>query len=440
MQGVYFRVDGADLESGQDTFLIVRAASSEEAEELARKQGMLIASVRPATADDWTSRPDAAGLRPLAAMVAESRAAATSDTITAKPELTQKQGSSAITAPLGRSVFADGKFDPEGKPPARTPPVRIPPPKIPRATTTIVPPTITPATTAPAKPVPPAVPDAKSPTPSSQAPALPARAVPPPVAPAPQPHPQVHAPPALRELPTVAPQAPAAVPEKSVVEAAKASAPTKDALPKIDEPRVWNQASALVAGSVNLTLPNKVAEAPAPHVEVPTPQPALRAPIEEPIVEPIVEPAPAPSPARFLDEAASLPQSPIAEPSPMMMPTAQPIAKPAVAAVAYPAPATFPQPAPLHRHAADVRPGGWLAPLILAPLGFVSLASGIIVLALNAAHVEAADANEVNKLDLHIQSLTQTFLGGTLLLAGLLLFVTAAQVYLTGLIRAARRG
>ena len=53
MQGSLFRVDGADLETGEETYLVLQAASSSDAEQIARKQGLLIAAVRAATAADW---------------------------------------------------------------------------------------------------------------------------------------------------------------------------------------------------------------------------------------------------------------------------------------------------------------------------------------------------------------------------------------------------
>ena len=56
MQG-FFRVDGADLETGEETYLVLQAPSSQEAEEIARKQGLLIASVRVASSEDWGVTP-----------------------------------------------------------------------------------------------------------------------------------------------------------------------------------------------------------------------------------------------------------------------------------------------------------------------------------------------------------------------------------------------
>ena len=48
----HFRVDGADLQSGKETFLVIEAASSEAAEDVAREKGLLVSSVRAATEED----------------------------------------------------------------------------------------------------------------------------------------------------------------------------------------------------------------------------------------------------------------------------------------------------------------------------------------------------------------------------------------------------
>ncbi len=49
----YFRVDGADLETGEESYLILQAQSVADAEAVARKQGLLIAGVRTASSADW---------------------------------------------------------------------------------------------------------------------------------------------------------------------------------------------------------------------------------------------------------------------------------------------------------------------------------------------------------------------------------------------------
>lgn len=53
----FFRIDGADSETGQETFLVLRAKSKPHAERLARKQGILISSVRVAKPADWKDAP-----------------------------------------------------------------------------------------------------------------------------------------------------------------------------------------------------------------------------------------------------------------------------------------------------------------------------------------------------------------------------------------------
>jgi hypothetical protein len=53
----FFRVDGADSETGHETFLVLRAKSKPHAERLARKQGLLITSIRIAKPADWEETP-----------------------------------------------------------------------------------------------------------------------------------------------------------------------------------------------------------------------------------------------------------------------------------------------------------------------------------------------------------------------------------------------
>ena len=68
MEGVvssnFFRVDGADSESGQETFLVLRAKSKPHAERLARRQGLLVSSVRVAKPADWEETPHKATAAP----------------------------------------------------------------------------------------------------------------------------------------------------------------------------------------------------------------------------------------------------------------------------------------------------------------------------------------------------------------------------------------
>ena len=53
----YFRVDGADMETGNETYLVLQAKTRPQAESLAREQGLLISSVRVAKPDDWAAAP-----------------------------------------------------------------------------------------------------------------------------------------------------------------------------------------------------------------------------------------------------------------------------------------------------------------------------------------------------------------------------------------------
>lgn len=51
----FFRVDGADQETGQETYLVLQAPTKPQAEKLAREQGLLISAVRVARPDDWSA-------------------------------------------------------------------------------------------------------------------------------------------------------------------------------------------------------------------------------------------------------------------------------------------------------------------------------------------------------------------------------------------------
>ena len=55
----FFRVDGADQETGEETYLVLQADTKPHAEKLARQQGLLIASVRVAKPADWQAAPAA---------------------------------------------------------------------------------------------------------------------------------------------------------------------------------------------------------------------------------------------------------------------------------------------------------------------------------------------------------------------------------------------
>jgi len=53
----FFRVDGADKQTGEETYLVLQAPTKPLAEKLARQQGLLISSVRIARPDDWGGPP-----------------------------------------------------------------------------------------------------------------------------------------------------------------------------------------------------------------------------------------------------------------------------------------------------------------------------------------------------------------------------------------------
>ncbi|HWE97908.1 MAG TPA: hypothetical protein VG269_28385 [Tepidisphaeraceae bacterium] len=65
MQGSFFRVDGADIETGEETYLVLQAQTPQHAEQIARGQGLLISSVRAATPADWGAPPAPAPLLPV---------------------------------------------------------------------------------------------------------------------------------------------------------------------------------------------------------------------------------------------------------------------------------------------------------------------------------------------------------------------------------------
>lgn len=56
----FFRVDGADQETGEESYIVIEADTKPHAERLARETGMLISSVRVAKQSDWEQAPTAA--------------------------------------------------------------------------------------------------------------------------------------------------------------------------------------------------------------------------------------------------------------------------------------------------------------------------------------------------------------------------------------------
>jgi hypothetical protein len=55
----FFRVDGADQETGEETYVVIEADTKPHAERLARETGLLISSVRVARQSDWEQAPTA---------------------------------------------------------------------------------------------------------------------------------------------------------------------------------------------------------------------------------------------------------------------------------------------------------------------------------------------------------------------------------------------
>lgn len=99
----FFRVDGADMQTGQETYLVLQAATKPQAEKLARKQGMLISSIRVARPDDWRAAPAQAPEPPAAPSVAALEA------LSVEP----------VMAPEPPDVFAEAPSLPPPPAPAR---------------------------------------------------------------------------------------------------------------------------------------------------------------------------------------------------------------------------------------------------------------------------------------------------------------------------------
>jgi hypothetical protein len=60
----YYRIDGADSETGHETYIVLRARSKPHAERLAAKQGILVSTVRIAKPGDWDQAPRSATTAP----------------------------------------------------------------------------------------------------------------------------------------------------------------------------------------------------------------------------------------------------------------------------------------------------------------------------------------------------------------------------------------
>lgn len=375
----FFRVEGANLETGEETFLLISAPSSQVAEAVARGKGLVIASVREATDDDRSqglqvieSKPPAPPKRvdrpsPIAPRAARphqrkppaGQAAPTTNTpaLPTKPER-------PIAAP---PVVAEKKTA-VSPPPIASAPVSKPINDVPQVAAPAAKPAKDPAPL-PARPAA-ETPAAKLEAAFSSIP-IESLAVPSPVVPM-----------VLEDKPvTVVNQPPAEA--EFVAEVAKLSAPVAASTPAVVEaPHAAQPSSGRIAALV------------AGHLKS-----------DSAIHKALSEPAEKPKPQR---------------PAPVT----------AVAAPPQPAPKVAPAPAAPPASAPRLSGGGsWLAVVLLAPLAFLSLLGGVGVLVYTLGRVEPADLSEIQRVDYHLQALTQSFLGGMLVLAGLLLFVAAGLVY-----------
>lgn len=378
----FFRVEGANLETGEETFLLISAPSSQVAEAVARGKGLVIASVREATDDDRSQGLQVIESKPPAPPKRIDRPSPIAPR-SARPH--QRKPPAGQTAPTTNTPAPPTKPErpiaappviAEKKPAASSPPTAVVPLSkaindVPQIAAPVVKPAKDPA---PSPPRPVAdTPAAKLEAAFSSVP-IESQAVPSPVIPM-----------VLEDKPLTVNEPP---PEPEfAAEVARLSAPvaasTPTATPTGDgEPHVAQPSSgriaALVAG--HLKSDSAIHKALSESVEKPKPQ--------------------RPAPVAAVVAALQLPQK------------------------AAPAPAAVP--------ASAARPSGggsWLAVVLLAPLAFLSLLGGVGVLVYTLGRVEPADLSEIQRVDYHLQALTQSFLGGMLVLAGLLLFVAAGLVY-----------
>ena len=380
----YFRVEGANLETGEETFLLVSAPSSQVAEAVARGKGLVIASVREATDADRSqglqvieSKPPAPPKRierpsPIAPRSARPHqrkppvgpTAPTTSTaaLRTKPER-------SVAAP---PVVAEKKTATSPPPPAAVPASQAIS-DVPRITAPEVKPAKDPAP-------PPSRPTADTPAAKLEAAfssiPIESLAVPSPVIPM-----------VLKDEPAIVQEPPAEA--EFVAEVAKLTAPVAASTPLVEsEPHVAAPSSGRIAALV------------AGHLKSDS---AIHKALSEPVEKP-------------------KPQRPA--------PTAAVVPPPQIPERVVPAPAAAP-PAPRASSG-----GSWLAVVLLAPLAFLSLLGGVGVLVYTLGRVEPAELSEIQRVDYHLQALTQSVLGGMLVLAGLLLFVAAGLVYVGSTFRA----
>ena len=463
----YFRVDAADLQSGREVVLVLAAASSEAAERSAQR-GLLVSSVRAATEDD---RQTYAG---MSGEIAESRETVSQNA--SKTGDNAQEGEKAKSSAAAKSPFSNEAM-PGGAPPLKrwfpgtlsNSAPRIPPRTAPadngraqpanNVARAVIPPPSKPASPTggnnqpqkrPGNP-PPTIPKPirKGAAPARpRPPVTPSRGIPPIRSGASTPSAPPDASPNELIGPAKSAEKSAARPLPADVEPVAAPSPV---IPVLDAPTL-------------LELPKEKSGSPVPQVSF-EPKSAINEAIpaeESPAPEPLspgyvfqvspssglamVQEKTSGQPSQTIDTTGSEAAmeriaSLIAAEVPMPLPEAhpasirraepqspaQPVEPKAVPAPEPPRPATIPSASVQTRTKSTS--GNWLAVVFLAPLAFLSLAGGVFVLAYVLSRADPADLSDIQKVDLHLQVLAQSFLGGMLVLAGLLLFVAAGLVY-----------
>lgn len=497
MQGTYFRVDGADHETGEETYLVVQASTSAQAEAIARHQGLLISTVRPASAADWGAGP-ALGHNPGApgsgANVAATRkaggaaslktAAVANTSITEKPGAAappeQQAASPASARPAGAAPAKRAVAKPALAKPALAKPAlqkkaadqakerAVPLASFPKGGTSTAP------SAAPIAVATPGGPELKKASPASKSvgDVPPARQLPG----ATQSVTPKAAPPAGRRPPNGAAPPLPGMPAPFLTDAAPIAGGTPPM--SADEFIV----SELSSGSGIDQMVTKIArDQAAQHVEhssgtalehlASLEEAAVHAPAA-PSQDYAAESWPIATVAPMSSEGIAGPVSGPSDATPLALQpqtqavesggeavdanaivmdmmdaavaqdagVAQDLALAPEGSIGNTAPIAAAQRASRAPHDGATSP---LATLVLWPLGTIITLGGIGLLAYALTRPPAADdATDLAKLDQRIQSLTQCFLGGVILLAGLLLFVTSGVVYLAGVIRQSkpRRG
>jgi hypothetical protein len=412
VDGSFFRVDGADLESGEDRFVVFQAASEAQAEDMARQQGLLIASVRPATAEDRASASHGGGSRPTFYSIFSDGQPVVAPVALSEPPQEPTEKSGAIPINRHATPLDDGKATP-APPPASRPPITSGPIEMPLASRT---------------------PAAKPPAPARPPVAASSRRIPPP------PMPKRAANESLSQASPEIAELPKAV-DKAEMTPLAAQSPEPELLEEVvdDAPAPSARATSLLAGAVDLRKPTTPLEALEAAIKpaVAEPQAALL-PVEAPAKSVMPPPIPsAPLSAAAPAAKTIAPPPVVAERVPAALPAIATAAHPqaSISAEAIETPAAATPHAPLRNAPA----AGWVATVILSPLGFLAVAGGIAVLVYAMNRSQPADATDIQRLDAHVQMLAECLLGAVLLLGGLLLFVAAGLVYVGGGMRNARQ-